>query len=264
MADVTTRAYAALAKSLVSTRPDAQMDAKGYVADVDQNLLAGLDQIATALALGDIGLGAGQELEGKIRAAHSSAMLAVNTFAPWRAEPAGMPLVPAAQPIQFERKLSMGLRGHPPHLDLVVEAADRIVAVESKCTEHLSLHKAWFAPSVVARMQKIGHPSWDARLGDVQADSVLRHLDRAQLLKHYLGIKNSFPSKPATLLYLFWEPLNWGEFAECAEHRSEIAAFESGLADPLIDFQACSYADLWAGWDGDHARRLADRYLVEI
>jgi hypothetical protein len=158
----------------------------------------------------------------------------------------------------------MGLRGHPPHLDLVVEAADRIVAVESKCTEHLSFHKPWFAPSVVARMQEIGHPSWDARLGDVRADPVPRHLDRAQLLKHYLGIKNSFPSQPATLLYLFWEPLNWSRFAECAEHRSEVTAFAAGLADPLVRFRARSYAELWAHWEGDHARRLADRYLVEI
>jgi hypothetical protein len=264
MASVKTRAYAALAKSLIRTRPDAQIDAKGYVADVRQNLLAGLDPAAIALALADIGLGAGQELEGKIRAAHSSAMLAVNTFAPWRADPAGMPLHPAAQLIHFERKLSMGLKGQPPHLDLVVESAERIVAVESKCTEHLSLHEAWFAPSVVARMQKIGHPSWDARLGDVRADPVRRRLDRAQLLKHYLGVKNNFPSQPATLLYLFWEPLNWGEFAECVDHRSEVSAFATGLADPLVDFQARSYADLWAEWDGDHRSRLADRYLFEI
>jgi hypothetical protein len=264
MAGVKTRAYAALAKSLIRTRPDAQIDANGYVANVGQNLLVGLDPAAIALALGDIGLGAGQELEGKIRAAHSSAMLAVNTFTPWRMQPAGMPLVPAAQLIHFERKLSMGLRGQPPHLDLVVEAADRIVAVESKCTEHLSLHEAGFVPSVVARMREIGHPSWGGRLGDVQADPVPRHLDRAQLLKHYLGVKNSFPSRPATLLYVFWEPLNWGEFAECVEHRSEVSAFASRLADPLVDFKACSYANLWAQWDGDHARRLADRYLVEI
>jgi hypothetical protein len=165
MAGLKTRAYAALAKSLVRTRPDAQLDANGFVADVRQNLLAGLDPAAVALSFGDIGLGAGQELEGKIRAAHSSAMLAVNAFAPWRSEPAGMPLISAAQLMQFERKLSMGLKGQPPHLDLVVEAADRVVVVESKCTEHLSLHEARFSPRVVVRMQQIGHPSWSARLG---------------------------------------------------------------------------------------------------
>ncbi len=66
------------------------------------------------------------------------------------------------------------------------------------------------------------------------------------------------------MLYLFWEPLNWAEFPECAEHRREVAQFACGLADPGVRFRAQSYAELWAGWDMTHARLLARRYLVEI
>ena len=91
-----------------------------------------------------------------------------------------------------------------------------------------------------------------------------RYLDRAQLLKHYLGVKNCFPEKAATLLYVFWEPRNWPEFDACVEHRAEVGAFARGLADPLVRFRAQSYAELWAEWVTPHASRLAARYLVDV
>jgi hypothetical protein len=51
-------------------RPHVQVDAKGFVADVGQNLIAGLDPAAVELAMADLGAGGGQELDWKIRAAH--------------------------------------------------------------------------------------------------------------------------------------------------------------------------------------------------
>jgi hypothetical protein len=158
----------------------------------------------------------------------------------------------------------MGLKGRVPNLDVVAELPDEVVAVESKCTEHLGVKGAKFSPRVVERVGELAHPTWLARMNDVRADTVRRHLDRAQLLKHYLGIKNCFTATPAMLLYVFWEPRNWAEFDECVEHRAEVTAFARGLADPLVRFQAQSYAELWAGWDTPHARRLAARYLVDV
>jgi hypothetical protein len=258
------RAYAALAASLASTNHAAVIDSKGYVTDVSQNFLSGVGPADVELALADLALGDGKDGEFKIKAAHSSAMLVLNAFAQWRAVPAGFPLMPGAESVQFERKLSMGLRGRMPNLDLVAESSGAVVAVESKCTEHLDLKGAAFSPAVVKRMGDLAHPTWRARLDEVIADPVQRHLDRAQLLKHYLGIKNCFPEKPATLLYVFWEPRNWAEFEECVEHRAEVAAFARGLADPLVRFRAMSYAELWVGWDTRHARALAERYLIDV
>jgi hypothetical protein len=123
---------------------------------------------------------------------------------------------------------------------------------------------AEFSPRVVERMAELAHPTWLARMHGVRTDPVKRHLDRAQLLKHYLGIKNCFPTTPATLLYIFWEPRNWAEFDECVAHRAEVAAFARGLADPLVRFRAQSYAELWASWDAPHVRALAERYLIDV
>jgi hypothetical protein len=264
MASLKARAYAALAASLARTNPDAEIDSKGYVTDVCQNFLCGVRAADAKLALADVALGDGNDGQSKVRAAHSSAMLVLNTFAPWRSTPARLPLLPDATSVQFERKLSMGLKGRMPNLDLVAESPESTVAVESKCTEHFGVKDAEFSPKVVERMAELAHPTWLARLHSVLADPVPRHLDRAQLLKHYLALKNCFPQTQATLLYVFWEPRNWAEFDECVEHRAEVAAFAHGLADPLVRFQAQSYAELWAGWDTPHARRMAARYLVDV
>ena len=42
----------------------------------------------------------------------------------------------------------------------------------------------------------LADPTWFVTLDEVLADTLPRYLDRAQLLKHYLGIKNCFPEKP--------------------------------------------------------------------
>jgi hypothetical protein len=264
MPNLKSRACTALAVSLARTNPAAEIDAKGYVGELGQNVVSGIEPADLAQAISDLEQGGGKELDRKIRAAHSSAMLAVNAFAAWRTNPAELPILPQAHSVRFECKLTMGLKGQPPNLDLVAEAACEVVAVESKLTEHLGHTEPRFAASVVARMHEIGHLSWRARLQEDHANPAKRRLDRAQLLKHYLGIKTCFPKTPATLLYIFWEPRNWAVFDECTEHRAEVVAFARGLADPLVRFRAMSYAELWASWDGPRARALAERYLIDV
>ena len=66
MSSVKSRAYAALAQSLIAVKPDVEVDAKGFVADVGQNLIAGLDPAAVELAMVDLGAGGGQGLDWKI------------------------------------------------------------------------------------------------------------------------------------------------------------------------------------------------------
>jgi hypothetical protein len=80
-----------------------------------------------------------------MHAAYSSAMLAVNSFAHWRNSKQDLGLLQLGgasnfTDLQFERKLATGLRGTPPHLDVLAEGSQNVVAVESKCTEYLSEH----------------------------------------------------------------------------------------------------------------------------
>ena len=80
-----------------------------------------------------------------------------------------------------------------------------------------------------------------------------------------------YPDRRVTLLYLYWEALNAIEVAPFGEHRLETSAFAERVVGHRLQFEALSYADLSASWDGmapswlsAHLRDLRERYSVEI
>jgi hypothetical protein len=96
--------------------------------------------------------------------------------------------------------------------------------------------------------------------------------DAAQLVKHAFGIAHTFPNRPATLLYLFWEPSNPKEHPFFDEHRAEVARFAASVFRGGSEFVAKSYPELWRSWDAHsepkwlqaHFGRLRARYGVGI
>jgi hypothetical protein len=88
-AGLASRARRTLGVALYRMRPGAVLDEKGYVVRLEDNLLPG---IARAEIEAAFGAGAGQELEGKMRAPWSSSALAVNSFAPWQPNPGSLTL----------------------------------------------------------------------------------------------------------------------------------------------------------------------------
>jgi hypothetical protein len=102
------------------------------------------------------------------------------------------------------------------------ERENDVVAVESKLLEHLTTKKAEFSLTYEALAPPKSHPCWWEVYKEAK-EGTEGQLGRAQLVKHYFGL-NEFrqrnPECPTlTLLYLFWEPLNWSEFGECKKHR---------------------------------------------
>jgi hypothetical protein len=99
-----------------------------------------------------------------------------------------------------------------------------------------------------------------------------RHLDAAQLVKHYLGLKTQYPDRAVTLAYLYWLPTNARELAPCAIHTAELEEFEAQVADPMLTFVAMSYSDLWDAWSSSrqprwlrqHAGTLRRRYGTAV
>jgi hypothetical protein len=79
-----TACRSALAQGFLKSAPRSVLDEKGYVREASQNLIEGvrLDDCEA-----DLNQGGGNEMKGKFRAAHSSSALAVNTFAPFKANP---------------------------------------------------------------------------------------------------------------------------------------------------------------------------------
>ena len=92
-------------------------------------------------------------------------------------------------------------------------------------------------------------------------------------VKHYFGLRKYrhsglAPSK-LTLLYIFWEPLNWQEIDECTCHRKEVAAFAKAVSPSEIPFRWMTYNDLWEIWSAEpllaqHAQNLKARYAISL
>lgn len=269
------RAIRALSEAFSRQHPGIALDLNGYAADFHGTLLPG---VSPEDFEGDLSSGDGNELETKFRAAHSSSGLAVNCFAPFRQRIADltMPGHSGFDTLQFERKCPTGLRGgRAPNLDVVLSGPNSVSAIESKLTEYLSAHRANFSPAYEAQIR-------DARRDQGYFREMLRlqdrpdhytWLDAAQLIKHAFGLARSFPDRPVTLLYLFWEPANPNAGPEFAAHRNEIDEFRARVAGSSPAFEAMSYPELWQswrdsaptpGWLDEHLENLQGRYLVSI
>jgi hypothetical protein len=189
------RARRALGDALQHMRPGAALDTKGYAVRLEDNLLAG---VARADIEAAFGAGAGQELEGKMRAPWPSSALAVNSFAPWQRDPGSLKLAGVTgftEALAFEAKCPTGVSAIPPHLDVLLERGEAIVGVESKCTEYLSPKTSKVAAAYLALAtegdERAASP-WFAALADVPS---FRFLDAYQLVKHYLGLARSYPGR---------------------------------------------------------------------
>lgn len=270
--EVRQHALLGLRKALEAARPGIVLDVHGYSTLFTDNLVS-------SVTVGDFGSdleqGSGNELSGKFRAAHSSSALAVNCFGPFKRNLSDLRVCGAEgfTSLCFEKKCPTGLHGTPPNLDVLMERADRVVAIESKCTEYLSPHTARFSMSYRtsirdARRQSTWFREMQRLIDEPHAYSCL---DAAQLIKHALGLMYCYPDRRVTLLYVYWEPLNAVDVPVFGEHRREIAEFADRIAGTDTVFEATTYDGLWQSWDETapqwlrtHLRDLRARYAVVI
>ena len=248
---------------------DEKLDDHGYAFRADLNLIPGVRLVDVEA---DLSQGSGNELEGKFLAAHSSSALAVNTFGLWRKFPQTLRLhgKTGFDFLQFEKQCPTGLGGTPPNLDLLVASPEVVIGVESKFLEILTPKPPKFSDSYARESLPQAEDAWWNLLVELKA-SPPQYLDAAQLVRHYLGLRNQpeFADKKIVLLYVFWEPENAADFPEYVQHRAEIAAFAQKVKDSDVEFAWISYPELWAQWETlnvnpDHLREIRKRYLLSI
>lgn len=262
--------HRALSQGFAKAAPQTFLDEKGYVREAVQNLIEGVSLIDFE---DDLRQGDGNEMGGKFRAAHSSSALVVNTFAPFKSRIADLRLPGGAgfSSLSFERKCPHGIAGRrSPNLDVVAVGPSGVVAVESKCLEHLTPHTAVFSREYEAQITDWRRQtSWfEEMLRLIDNPGRYRWLDAAQLVKHAFGVAHTFEGQPMTLLYLFWEPSNRGSYPAFQEHRDEISRFGERISGGGPEFVSMSYPELWEFWDTTsqpqwlraHIRRLRTRY----
>ena len=198
--------------------------------------------------------GAGSELNGKMRAPHSSSALGYNMFAaadrPALARAIATVLSPDSVPpasyrVAFEVKRRTRWGGLPPHLDVELTAPDRIIAVESKFAETYDEKTAAGATASLGPYLDEGrHAHWAdiPKLRDVaQAVSegalAFEMLDAPQLIKHILGLRRaqseSGESRPFELVLLWYDAGAHDPDAgpACSKLGEEFSTFKAALAN---------------------------------
>jgi hypothetical protein len=245
-------------------------DGKRYFARIEDTLIPGVHRHQFEQSLRT---GAGCELDGKFLAVRSSSALAVNTFAPFKPSPNELPLLGRRgyEQLCFEKTLPTGLGGTPPHLDVWLEGEHEVVGIESKLLEYVSPKQAKFTVSYTRTAFPWAEKCWWEVLENSKLAGA-RHLDVAQLVKHYLGLRNHLRTangRSATLLYLFWEPNNAESVAVCRQHRLEIEELAGHVAESEVSFRWMTHNQLWEEWSAvpalaEHARNLKARYAVCI
>jgi hypothetical protein len=239
---------AALKRALIATKPQVSVDEKGYVCEVRDNLIEGVTLEDFKV---DLLQGGGNELREKFRAAHSSSALAVNSFAPFKADPSTLWLPGGGRfsSLHFEKQCPHGVAGDraPPNLDVVADGPLGVVAIESKLVEYLEPHQAEFSPAYDRDVQDWRrYGAWFKEMKSLQNDPAqYRFLDAAQLVKHAFGVARTSSGQRAVLLYLFWEPSNRRDFAIFDEHQSEIMRFADAVRGAEPAFMAIPYSELW-------------------
>lgn len=204
-------------------------------------------------AAAEFGDGAGSELgtsdaPGSMASLRSSSALAVNVFDPWRGRDVAQlsSLFVAdrlANHIRFEVQYPTGLRGIPPHLDVVIDKPGGIpLAIESKFTEVYSparndfRHSYFDKPGLWDGFDQVHEMASAIADGSVQFE----YLGAAQLIKHALGLKNAYGPMGFRLLYLYYERCS--EIADA--HEAETDRFAK-IAQQDMEFAAMTYQELF-------------------
>ncbi len=282
MVDLKGRIQVAAAGRVVSLKGEAVLLTipACYVRGIEANLVPG---VTRADFWEDLLRGDGSEISPdgvgpqKFCAAYSSSALVVNVFGPLHSAPQHLLLAGqhGFEDAGFEYKCPTSLRGKSPNLDLVAISDSLIVGVESKFTEILSPKEARFAASYERLFTEEIPAGWHGMyLSLKQNPRRFWHLDAAQLVKHYLGLRYHFRGRntPKNLLYLFWEPSDGKEIPQFLKHRRELVEFKEEVDGGDVKFDYMSYPELWAEWlehsqwSGmrTHVGHLWDRYAFPV
>ncbi len=257
------------------------VDCRWHVPTYQDNLVKGVNKSDFTEDLLSVG---GNLLEDQFLSIRSSLAMTVNNFAPYRTRLYDL-VLPAGEnynSFKFEKRCPVwgNKEFGAPQLDILITGSTGVIAIESKFLEILESPTEYFADSYFEKLKVDQKNSTFFREmlriqlnGDCKS---YQWLDAAQLIKHAFGLINTFPDRPVTLIYLYWEPSNVEELPKewkdvFVGHRREIEIFEDRICGSKPKFMAISYSELWRLWEQnaspwlkDHLREVRSRYWVSI
>ncbi|MGI9416504.1 MAG: hypothetical protein ACR2RA_01570 [Geminicoccaceae bacterium] len=256
----------ALISALRNDRDDDPDLANGRIREPKHLLIKGVAERVWPLALERV----------RLDTPHSSMALVINSFFPWLKDAGRLPLGGKLgfSAIQFDVRCPTGLRGTPPHLDLMALRDDHVVGATVRAVEYLKRKKSTISESYDRTLGEIrGMEPWQAHLENWRAGRIIyRHVDLAALVKYATALGRTFPDRPSTLVYLYWEPLDAASYDEFQHHRDELATLLAAVQTARVDVVTQSFDALWQSWLDQggldwlpaHVGRLRSRYVVSL
>ena len=156
-----------------------------------------------------------------------------------------------------------------PHLDMIAETMDLLVAVESKCTEWMKPKRALFASVYDELEPDTPDSDWTPWFDQMQRlRDTYQLFDSAQIIKHAFGLLSCHKNSSVRLIYLYWEPRNAEDWPECREHREQAQDLAEKVKGSTVQLIPMSYRELWEDWQRhdtpSHLDYLRNRYDVEV
>jgi hypothetical protein len=211
----------------------------------------------------------------RLREPSGGAALALNSFLAWRQDLAALRLAGEGgfNELRFDARCPTGVRGTPPHLDLIAANGASLVAVHASGFEYLHRSAARLSAAYVDVARTPGLAPWRDLAGRlVEEPQAFRIVDAATVVKHAVGLARTFPDHCVRLLYLFLEPHDAEAHPIFRLHRAELATIAALSRGSAVELRAVGFAELWAGWAvldqppwlRGLVGRLQDRYDVVI
>jgi hypothetical protein len=205
----------------------------------------------------------------------SSMALAVNSFLPWQAHSGKLALcgLGAFTEVHFDSRCPTGVRGTPPHIEVLASGPDGVVGATVRVYDYLVQPRSRLSPAYRSLELPASMRPWGDLLRDADGDErAFRHVDVLTLAKLAFGLGRIFAHRPIRLLYLFLEPTTSAHLEPFAAHRAELARLVTETRDSGVPLAAVSFEELWRDWREDDtpdsvravAAELCRRYAVAM
>jgi len=190
------------------------------------------------------------DLRPRLKRPDSAIALALNSFLPWLDHLDILQLTGVRQflELNFDTRCPTGVRGTPPHIELVASGQAGVVGVTVRVFEYLTMRQSSLSAAYTTLAVPTSLAPW-ARLMRMTADdpASYRYVDVPALSKLAIGLGRIFAHRPVRLLYVFLEPMA-AAAVPFAQHRAELARLVELTSESAVPLVACSFHELWEEW----------------